>query len=192
MENDANDKTTNVIVASAVVVSIVAAGFLLFANNAIRHEIASLRTSSAEVSLLGSLKGWHAGGNTEWVPRGRNPEVVLFQLSRSGAPSDLEFWQEVARASHIDAPDLQFAGMCTEVSNCDAAAAVRDGITLLTAMDPLQLSALSMASKDGMALVYRGSRLQSKILINDGARAVAAKLVELSKNLNDQHAVVPE
>ena len=188
MQSESDDRTGNLILIAALVASIAAAVFILSMNHSMYERIANLRGRNTEISSLGSVSGWQMRGAGEWKPVGRDARVVLFRVMTQGMQGDLGFWQEVAHEIAKDSPGFQFVGVCLEALPCDSTPGQREGITLLTALDPFQMRSLVLASMEGSALVYRGSMLQSKLVIGDGTHATSAKLAELSKKMNEYKA----
>lgn len=189
METEVGENSGNWLLIAALAASAAAAWLILSKNVSMYKQMGDLRGSSGEVSPVGSLKGWLAGGKGVWAPVGDDHRVVVFQLSAPGTQGDARFWQEIARESEKgNNLKFQFVGMCARNMACDSVAAEEAGITLVEAMDPLQLRSLAIASREGRALVYLGSDLQATLRIGDGTRAIVDELVRLVERKSGQKA----
>ena len=169
------------ITASAILISMVTAVGLVFTDAATVQRLRATQRFTTESPPSGSLSGRNASDGSEWAPRESGEQaVVLFVVGAAGRNGDVEFWRDVAARGIADAPGSQFVGLCAAGKSCSLPAGAESVLTLLTAMDPVQVHALSMAAIQGLALVYRGAELK-RVHIQGDRQALAAELVGIDR-----------
>ena len=164
-----------------IVVSIVVAVWLLSVCVISAKRLHAERIYATEVPPLGSLAGHGALDESKRLSiDGDDQYVILFSVAADGLPGDSAFWQEVAARSAEMNPEVRFVGLCLSSSECNSPVDSESAFTILAFMDPAQVRAISMASRLGSALVYRGSRLQSTISIRINKQDLVNRILELS------------
>lgn len=131
-----------------------------------------------EAPPSGALVGYNALDGSEWVAlEGERRRVVLFGISQDGETGDAEFWRDVASHSLAAMPDIQYVGLCLKGGPCKSSPGAEGMLTLLSAMDPVQMHALAIASRQRRFLLYRASGLHSVMPIQSDRQALAADIV---------------
>jgi hypothetical protein len=156
------------------------------------------RARADHLPKSGMISGKNAKDGKEWEPGSwgnDSPFVVLFTLSPPNKTGNREYWQSVVlRVKALDSR-IKFVGLCPSEIACEDATSTSDGIVYLTAMDPLQMRALAVANKQGVALLYRYGTLSDRELSLSGGQTrklIVGKLLQPlpitseSQNLVDQ------
>lgn len=157
----------------ALIVSAIVAAGLVSADLSEARKLRLTRQAVSESPAYGTLSGQVAYGNREWNPGGaEKPQVLLFAVAPDGEIGDAQFWTDVALKSRVATPDIQFVGLCSSGGKCTVPTAVAETFTLLSAMDPLQMRALAIASSQGRALVYGASGGQRLLPVQGDRRAM--------------------
>jgi hypothetical protein len=180
------DRISAAIVGVALIMSAMVARGLISADLSAMRRLQQARQAAADSPAPAVLIGHRVRENREWaaqVADGR--QVVLFAVAGDGETDDARYWADVALQARATLPDVQFVGVCMTNRNCAVPSAATETLTMLSAMDPSQMRALAIASRDGRVLVYdgRGHRQMLPVQINQRAliAAIARALPRESK-----------
>jgi hypothetical protein len=172
---------TSLVLGSAIVASVAAAANLVFARIHVTQKLNAVHEASVQVPVAGSLSGLDAIDKIEWATMSSNGHqqrydyVVLFPILK--AIEGIKFWQDVANHVIAEYPLVKFVGVCNATSDCELAGDVGVApLTLLTAMDPLQMRAVAVAKTRDAALIYANTGLK-KVLPRDGNAQEVAKQI---------------
>jgi hypothetical protein len=136
------------------------------------------KSRNEQILPYGSLQGRNARDGTDWAAASPALDgtaaqyVVLFGATGREQAAGVEFWNDVLQQTRESVPDIQFAALCT-TEKCRHPGPGGSSVAILSSMDPLQMHALSLASRKGAALVYHGNVLQAVIQIHGDAKELA-------------------
>lgn len=161
----------------ALMMSTAAALALTVADLSAYRKLEMTRQVVVESPSPGSLAGQIAHGDQEWAPQ--HPEksrVLLFVVAADGKVGDLKYWTEVALQLRIAAPGLQLVGVCSVRADCVIPPAAPEALTLLGAMDPMQMRALAIASSEGRGFMYDARGVRQTVELRGDKNAVMAAI----------------
>lgn len=162
----------------ALAASLGAAAMLLSAGLRAAAELRGAKAALVTSIPVGTLAGWNARTGSEWVPLpGMNYKVVLFGSNPSGSGVDIRFWSDVAAKVNELSPAIQFVALCASGTDCRVPDGGATNLTLLSAMDPMQMQALAMHGKRGEAIIHSGSGVRTPLAIEGSGEALAARIV---------------
>lgn len=140
------------------------------------------RAQALDSPTAGSLVGQNASDGSSWPSQDAGSElrssayVILFPVSRS---SNFEFWRELSRHSKAMGMEIDFVGVCIDFQSCSPQQArAAAPITLLSAMDPLQMRAVAVSSSKKEALLYRAGKFIGPVTANQSAENVAQAILK--------------
>lgn len=158
---------------------------LVAINSDIKRELERLPARRAQAlgsPTAGSLVGQNAADGSSWPSQNAGSElrssayVVLFPVTRT---SNFEFWRELSRHSKAMGMEIEFAGVCIDFQTCSPQQArAAAPITLLSAMDPLQMRAVAVASSKKEALLYQAGKFIGPVTVNQSAENIAQSILK--------------
>ncbi len=138
-------------------------------------------------NLDGALLGINSLDGSEWTPsgdaadKGSKRPLVLFGVAPDQQTGDLDFWQDVAAQVSAEIPEIQFVGLCQPGSRCSLPPGSGGVMTLLSAMDPVLVRVLTMASSQHGAFFSRGAGFKANLTVPEDRKALAAQIVGISR-----------
>lgn len=168
--------------AVAILVSLAMAVALTLIDVRVSETLRMAKSKESAIGAYGTLQGWSAATDTEWVPRvveGRDQIVVLFSAAGLKAGS-IDYWRHVVDQVVTEDTGIQFAGMCDVSSECVRKWSQDGRISPLTSMEPVQMRALARAARQGRVLVYRDAVFKASLPIVENPEALAAEIVRIA------------
>jgi hypothetical protein len=169
------------ITALSILASMVAMLVLVSVDVAQAKKLRRSEVPGSPVSATGKLLGWNARDGSEWAPRQDMSQAgILFGVAQAGQIGDMQFWRDVALRTRAAAPEVQFVGFCASRGGCSPSME-EDLVVLLSAMDPLQVHALRVGVREGLAFPFRGSQVLGALPIQADKAAFATTIARIAK-----------
>jgi hypothetical protein len=143
-----------------------------------------MRDEASAISALGALSGYKAVGGTEWTSKvmvdGIPQLTVLIPLSEAKESQSAVFWSEIAERVTAANDNVEFVGSCSAPTCATPPGTGLPPLTILSAMDPVNMRSLEESRRDGKALVYRAGKLLSVLPTDRSRESIVREIQSLA------------